>query len=109
MYTVSKKLSKNEFKQHSYTGYIKHHLIRHDTYIRPTQGCMHIYKFLINKLIKKCTAQYWISLKKKKNMHSSLIQCIKFQKKKKVTYLDLNKALSGRVSNDTIPVDKWSG
>lgn len=86
MYTVSKKLSKNEFKQHSYTGYIKHHLIRHDTYIRPTQGCMHIYKFLINKLIKKCTAQYWISLKKKKK-HAQQLNTVYQISKKKKSYL----------------------
>lgn len=38
--------------------------------------------------------KYWISKKKKK---------------KYVAYLDLNKALSGTVSSDTVPVDKWSG
>lgn len=36
--------------------------------------------------------KYWISKKKKK--------------KKEVAYLDLNKALSGTVSSDTVPVDK---
>lgn len=38
--------------------------------------------------------KYWISKKKEK---------------KYVAYLDLNKALSGTVSSDTVPVDKWSG
>lgn len=48
-------------------------------------------------------------IKKKKKHAQQLNTVYQISKKKKVTYLDLNKALSGRVSNDTIPVDKWSG
>lgn len=46
--------------------------------------------------------------KKKKKKHARQLN-FEFQKKKIVAYLDLNKAHFGTVSNDTIPVDKWSG
>lgn len=75
-------------------------------------GCIHIHKFIINKSIEKFTASYWISSLKKnlKTMHDSYKYWISKKKKKKyVAYLDLNKALSGTVSSDTVPVDKWSG
>lgn len=74
-------------------------------------GCIHIHKFIINKSIKKFTALYWISSLKKnlKTMHDSLKYWISKKKKKKVAYLDLNKALSGTVTSDTVPVEKWSG
>lgn len=43
-------------------------------------------------------------------MHDSFKYWIsKNKKQKKVAYLDLNKALSGTVTSDTVPVDKWSG
>lgn len=41
-------------------------------------------------------------------MHDSFKYWIS-KKKKEVAYLDLNKALFGTVSSDTVPVDKWSG
>lgn len=74
-------------------------------------GCIHIHKFIINKSIKIFTALYWISSLKKnlKTMHDSLKYWISKKKKKKVAYLDLNKALSGTVTSDTVPVEKWSG
>lgn len=73
-------------------------------------GCIHIHKFIINKSIKKFTALYWISSLKKnlKTMHDSFKYWIS-KKKKEVAYLDLNKALSGTVTSDTVPVEKWSG
>lgn len=74
-------------------------------------GCIYIYKFIINKLIKKFIVLYWILLLKKnlKIMYDSYKYWILKKKKKYVVYFDLNKVFFGIVFSDTVSVDKWFG